>query len=156
MENVAEEFRIRRKIGLAKSLSRGAIPRVELTDYSLNFKGLNVFLTVTFVVFVCVLGFLTWEEENRFSNAFLRALIIALNVGLFITLLYYVSPIFKVFGYLICYRRRASREYLNRFSIGQNFVCVLLISAGLFYLFNHFWGDVTVGWHMVVIVFFVV
>lgn len=173
MTSIIEKLRFLRIYGSRQAWTRGESPDIQLSNTSFDWKrGLRLFIGSTLVFFVIAAIFFAWFKHFGFVAATGEGLHIALILGFYVTIIYYLFPILKMFAFMIWHRRRPPRSLLSQFSLDQKIASLLLISYWIFYLFNHLYPSVqwslqhdrlpihifsshpfvSIGWHIAVIV----
>ena len=173
MTFIIEELRSLRAYGSRQAWTRGDSPEMQFSNAAFDWKrGLRLFVGSTLVFFVIAAIFFAWFKHFGFVASTGEGLHIALILGFFVTLIYYLFPILRMIAFMIWHRRRPPRNLLRQFSLDQKMASLLLIAYWIFYLFNHLYPSarwsvqhgrlpahifssqplVFIGWHITIIV----
>jgi hypothetical protein len=147
MATIIEQLRQLRQQGLNKQVVRGKLPGVSITNDFLRFRIIGVFIISAFLGFVSMTILEMSYQQQTLWNAMGFSWSVGLEAGVAVALFYCLYPLLCVVTIMLWRRQRPTRDIFEKFTWDQNFGCLILITSGVFYLFNHLTPTIVASLH---------
>lgn len=147
MNSIIEQLRHLRQQGLTTPLSRGKIVEKKLSNDTLRFRFIGVFIISGILTLLLATIFFMSYEHQPLGNALSLSWPLSLKAGMFITFAYFIIPLLWLIGSMMLHQKRPSRDFLNLFRWDQNLGCLVFITGGIFYLVNHLIPTIVYGFN---------
>lgn len=134
MTTPIDNLRTLRTSGMGTEIEQGKIPIVNISNN--HWFGAYMGVAVGLITFIGLWIIFSWTHPK----GFFYALNVGITTGALAALLYYVYPVFTSFFFMIKHRQLPSRDFLNRYSTGQQFASAQVVGLGLVTAFNHVAG----------------